>query len=177
MKRARGRVWKLGDNISTDLLMPTFTMAGKMPQQEMAKYCLTAIRPEFASEARPGDIVVAGRNFGCGSSRAAQLNLLNLGIACLIVESMAPIFFRNCINLGLPALTQEGVTKLFEDGEEIEVDCRSGLVTRIATGETIQLEPIPEVLLEILEAGGLTSLLKKELGLDGQAKREDFASA
>lgn len=160
---SRGRVWKFGDNINTDLLMPTFTTAGKMDDSEVHKYCMVAVRPEFAQQSKPGDVVVAGSNFGCGSSRPAQRNLLRLGITCVICESMAPIFYRNAINLGLPVLIRPGVSDLLEDGDEVEVNPRTGELVNIANGEEIQLDPLPDVLMDILEAGGLLGLLKRDV--------------
>lgn len=158
----RGRVWAFGDNINTDLMMPGFTLWGKVPANEAHLYCMRANRPEFAELVRPGDIVVGGRNFGTGSSRPAARNLQALGISCVVANSISPIFFRNTVNLGMPMLAHPLATDTFGDGNEIELDARSGLAQNLTTGASLQMEPIPEVLWEIIDAGGLFEMLKRE---------------
>lgn len=160
--KCKGRVWKFGDNISTDYLMPSSTIYGKVPEAEMKLACMKAIRPEFASEARPGDIVVAGENFGCGSVRPAARNLTALGIRCIIAESFAGIFFRNGINNGLLLLECSGVQDAFEEGDECEVSVEGTVINR-SRGRTLQFEPLPDHILAIIRAGGLIPLLKQEL--------------
>ena len=162
MSLIRGRVWKFGDNISTDLLMPTQSMFGKMPEEEMKNYCLYAERPDFAREVQRGDIVVAGKNFGCGSSRPASKNLLSLGVGCVLAESMGAIFFRNSINLGLPVLSLEGISEFFQEGDEAEVDLSTGEVRNLKTGGVLKAGPIPDDLLKILSSGGIIPYLRKE---------------
>jgi 3-isopropylmalate/(R)-2-methylmalate dehydratase small subunit len=158
----RGRVWKFGNNISTDLLMPALSMSGKVPEQEMKNYCMYAERPDFAKKVRKGDIVIGGKNFGCGSSRPAAKNLLGLGISCVLAESMAAIFFRNSVNLGLPVLTIEGVSKLFDEGDEAEVNFDTGEVKNLGTDQLLRAKPLSEEVLRILRSGGVLPFLKKE---------------
>ncbi len=154
-----GRVWKLGDDISTDLLAPgPYAVA---PLEERKRHVLESVRPEFAKEVRPGDVVVAGRNFGCGSSReTAPEGLQALGVACVVAESFARIFFRNSVALGLPAIPCPGVSRMFEDGDLVEVVVAEARVHNLRTGETARGQPLPPVMLEILEAGGVLELLR-----------------
>ncbi|MCS7173619.1 MAG: hypothetical protein N0A24_09665 [Armatimonadetes bacterium] len=136
----RGRVWKFGHDISTDLLAPgAYAVA---PLEERKHHVLEAVRPEFAREVRPGDVVVAGRNFGCGSSReTAPEGLLALGVACVLAESFARIFFRNAVPLGLPVLPCPGVWELFEDGDEAEVVVADAWVRNPRTGRELRDQP------------------------------------
>jgi 3-isopropylmalate/(R)-2-methylmalate dehydratase small subunit len=157
----RGRVWKLGDNISTDLLMPTFTMYGKMTKEEMPKYCLHAERPEFAKEVKKNDIIIAGKNFGCGSSRPAASNLVALGVGCVVVESSGALFFRNSISIGLPIMICPGITELFEDGEEGEINLATGEIKNLKTGRKSQAAPYPPFLLAIIREGGILPLWRQ----------------
>ena len=115
-----GRVWKFGDNISTDLIMPSFgaMSSPNMDPHEAALFCMRANRPDWAEKVRPGDIVIAGKNFGCGSSRPAAKMLKGLGIQLVVAESVARIFFRNSINLGMAILSCPGVHDAFEEGEK-----------------------------------------------------------
>lgn len=169
----RGRIWKFGDNISTDYLMPSFTLYGKVPDEEKKLFCLKAIRPEFVSEVRPGDILVAGENFGCGSVRPAARNLRALGVRCVLAESFGGIFFRNGINSGLFLIECKGVREAFEDGDECEVDME-GTVTNPSRGRTLQFDPLPEHILKIIQAGGLIPLLKQELAREGRGSEGSF---
>ncbi len=128
---------------------------------EMAKHALEIPRPEFASEVRPGDVVVAGRNFGGGSSREEAPQVLKqLGIACVIGESFARIFYRNAFNIGLPALVLKDATKNIYDGETLSIDLESGEITVIERRVRLQTSPIPEIMLEILKAGGAVARFK-----------------
>jgi 3-isopropylmalate/(R)-2-methylmalate dehydratase small subunit len=162
MSLIKGKVWTFGDNISTDLLMPTMSMFGKVPEEEIKNYCMVAERPDFAKNVKKGDIVVAGRNFGCGSSRPAAQNLLGLGIVCVLADSMAAIFFRNAINLGLTALSIDGVSEIFKEGDEAEINLSTGEVKNLTSGRTIKANPIPEELMNILKAGGIVPFLREE---------------
>lgn len=158
----KGKVWKFGDNISTDFMMPSFTQ-GTTPQ-EIAGYCMRANRPEFAKEVRPGDAIVAGRNFGCGSSRPAARNLMTLGIGCVIAESFGRIFFRNSMSLGFPLLDCKGVYETFSEGDTLEADFETAEIRNLTTGRVLKGNPIPEIALRILTAGGIVPLLKEEYG-------------
>lgn len=155
----RGRVWKFGHDISTDLLAPgAYAVA---PLEERKRHVLEAVRPEFAREVRPGDVVVAGRNFGCGSSReTAPEGLQALGVACVLAESFARIFFRNAVALGLPVLPCPGVWELFEDGDQAEVVVADAWVRNPRTGRELRGQPLPPVMVDILQAGGILERLR-----------------
>jgi 3-isopropylmalate/(R)-2-methylmalate dehydratase small subunit len=161
---ATGRVWKLGADIDTDALAPGRWM--KLAPPELAAHCLEAVRPEFAREVRPGDVIAAGPNFGVGSSREqAAAALKQLGIAAVLAPSFAGIFFRNAINLGLPALVCLQAQAL-ADGEPIRLDLRQGIVLR-ADGSTLGCEPLPPFLWDIVAAGGLVPNLKQRFASKG----------
>lgn len=163
--KLRGRVWLFGDSINTDLMYPGFVTT--LPEAERPKYCMGANRPGWSEQVKEGDIVVAGKNFGCGSSRPAAKSLRSLGVSCLLAESINGLFLRNAINFALPALSLEGVSKMFKEGDMAEVDVRSGQIKNLKTGETKMTSPLPQALITIVESGGLIPLLKKEGYLKG----------
>lgn len=153
-----GRAFIFGDNIDTDVLAPGHLM--KLPPAELAAHCLEAIDPAFAISVKPGDFVVAGRNFGLGSSReqaAASLKLL--GVKAVLATSFARIFFRNAINLGLPALVFKAVDEI-SAGDALDLDLSGGRLTNRTRGRTHQLAPLPPDLMKIIDAGGLMPMLK-----------------
>lgn len=151
------RVWKFGDSISTDAITPGRYNLTKDPQ-ELAKIAFIEVRPEFSREVKRGDVIVGGKNFGTGSSReSAALALKAAGISGIIAKSFGRIFYRNCINLGIPLLI--GDTDWLKDGDEIEVDWQGGIVRR---GEEIrQFEPLEEFLFEIVKDGGIIEYLQR----------------
>jgi 3-isopropylmalate/(R)-2-methylmalate dehydratase small subunit len=161
MNRTGGRVWRFGDNIDTDVLAPGLYM--KTPMAEMAAHCLEAVDPLFAKEARPGDVVVAGRNFGMGSSReqAAQA-LIALGVNTVLAKSFGGIFYRNALNHGLLALTCAEVDRI-DAGDQLSIDGIKGEVVIRRTGERLACEPLPPHLLEMIADGGLVAHLEKKL--------------
>lgn len=153
-----GRVFLFGDNIDTDVLAPGHLM--KLAPKELAAHCLEAIDPDFAKSVAPGDFVVAGRNFGLGSSREqAAVSLKLLGVRAVLATSFARIFFRNAINLGLPALVFDAAGKVAA-GEELELDLSSGWLTNKTRAKSHLLAPLPPELVKIIEAGGLMQMLK-----------------
>ena len=153
------RVWLLGDNVDTDAITPGRYM--KFGIEEIAKHCLESLLPSFANEARPGDIVVGGRNFGAGSSREqAPAALKHLGVAALVAESFAGLFYRNALNLGLPALVCPQAKRI-RDGEELKIDYEKSRIT--TARESLAFEPIPPHLLEMVQDGGLLPHLEKRL--------------
>lgn len=154
----RGRVWKFGDDVSTDLLSPgTYAVD---PVEVRKLHVLESINPDFASRVTPGDVVVAGRNFGCGSSReSAAENLVALGVATVVAESFSRLFTRNAVAVGLPVLICAGVHAAFEDGDEAEVDLAAGRVRNPATGAELHGDSLPPEMLEILDAGGILAVL------------------
>lgn len=161
MKRARieGQAFVYGDHIDTDVLAPGAYM--KRPIQELAAHCLEAIDPDFARTVRPGDVLLGGIGFGIGSSReqAAQA-LKELGVACVLAKSFARIFYRNAINLGLPALVFAEVDRV-QPGDRLHVDIASGRIDNLSRNETYQAEAMPDFLLALIADGGLVPHLKK----------------
>lgn len=154
-----GRVFLFGDDIDTDQLAPGKYMSGGVT--ELAVHCLEGVRPEFASGVKPGDVIVAGRNFGIGSSREQAAEALKLlGVAGIVASSVAGIFYRNAINLGLPVFTATDLTSV-KDGEAVHLDidkCRLELTNR---GRSVKLDPLPDNLRTLLADGGLVPHLKK----------------
>jgi len=156
----RGRAFKLGNNISTDHIIPGrwFRLRSNLP--ELAKHLLEDISPTFVSQVRPGDFIVAGRNFGLGSSREhAALIIKTAGVGAILAQSTARIFFRNAINSGLPVLICD--TSKIDEGDELEIDLAKGTVSDITNGTKLSLGKTPEVMLHILEEGGLVPYIKK----------------
>ncbi|PKW00008.1 3-isopropylmalate/(R)-2-methylmalate dehydratase small subunit [Amycolatopsis echigonensis] len=146
-----GRAWVFGDGINTDDMYPGFAM--RLPLDEAARHVFHASRPGWPDLVRPGDIVVAGRNFGLGSSRPVPLLFRELGVAALVAEQFNSLFFRNCVNYGLPAATLPDATKLIEEGETVRVDFSEGSLE--AGGTAHPIAPLPELLRSVLAAGGL----------------------
>lgn len=153
-----GRVFKVGDNVSTDSIIPgRYNVT--LDLSELAKYCLIEFKPEFAASVKPGDVLVAGRNFGCGSSREhAPLSIKATGVQAVVARSFARIFYRNAINVGLPILQCDALYDAVAEGDPIEVEVRAGAVR--AGGRGFQAEPLPAVALRIVEAGGIVDLIK-----------------
>ena len=150
----RGRVWKFGDSIETDAINPYY----QYPTMEQLKqHTMEAYRPEFPREVKPGDILVAGRNFGCGSSRPG-LVLREVGIVAIVVESVSRLFFRNSIARAIPLFVAPGITTIVEDGEALEVDYPQRRVTNVASGRSVELKPFPPLIEQIFECGGLPEL-------------------
>lgn len=161
----RGRVWKFPDDINTDVIFPGRYMSITDPI-ETAKHPFEMVYPNFIKEARAGDIVVAGKYFGCGSSREqAATSLRYFGISCIVAESFARIFYRNAINLGLPILPCPGITKLVEEGDELEVMLAQGKVRNVKTGKELTAAPLPPFIINLLESGGLIESLKTQMAL------------
>ncbi len=170
MRVIRGRVWKYGDNVSTDLIFPgPYTYTLRDPA-EMARHVLENLDPRFAQEVRPGDIIVAGRNWGCGSSREQAVTALKYaGVSAVIAKSFARIYFRNAVNNGLLPVICPAAVEAIPAGETVEVDLGAWTV-RCAAGE-FAFPPFSPTVLEILEAGGLIPLLRQKLGTAPSEKR------
>ncbi|KUO40837.1 MAG: 3-isopropylmalate dehydratase [Hadesarchaea archaeon DG-33-1] len=155
------RAWVFGDDIDTDQIIAGRYLV-KLDPRELAKHVMEAADPKFASEVRRGDVIIAGHNFGCGSSRErAPLALKAAGISAVVAESFARIFYRNAVNLGLPVLTCSGASMGFKTGNKVRVGMREGKVHNLSTGKTFKFEPLPDFLLEIVRAGGLLQHMKK----------------
>jgi len=146
-----GRVWVFGDSIDTDAMYPGFAM--KLPVPEAAKHVFYDLRPGWTDQVRPGDIVVAGRNFGIGSSRPVAALMRQLGVAALVAEEFNSLFLRNAINNGLPALTVPGVRGLVREGDQVTIHLTEGWLE--AGGQRVTVPPLPPMVLDILDAGGL----------------------
>lgn len=160
----KGRVRKYGDNVSTDDIYPGKYLSITTDRQEMAKHCFEIADPRFLTDARSGDIIVGGRNFGCGSSREqAATCLKEFGISVVVAESFARIFYRNAINLGLPIVIAPGIGDRVESGQTLELDLETGTIKNMDTGEAIKSIPLPPSVIEILKDGGLIPHLKKRL--------------
>ena len=156
----KGRVWKFGDNIDTDIIIPAIYLASTDPKV-LGDHCMEPIAPTFSKDVKPGDVIVAGLNFGCGSSREhAPIAISALGIPLVIAKSFARIFYRNAFNKGL-ALLEADLADVVEEGEEIEVDIASGIIKCKKTA--IQAKPIPPFMVELINEGGLIKYLKKKL--------------
>jgi len=155
----RGRVWRLGDDISTDVLSPGAYAVDPVEVRKL--HVLESVVPGFASEVGSGDIIVAGRNFGCGSSReTAAENLKALGVAGVVAESLSRLFMRNAIAVGLPALVCTGVHAAFADGDVIQVDLTAGQITSAVGGTELWADPLPGEMCRILAAGGILAVLR-----------------
>lgn len=154
-----GRAFIYGDNIDTDVLAPGYLM--KLPPEELARHCLEAIDGDFAANVRAGDFVVAGHNFGLGSSREqAAVSLKILGVGAVIAKSFARIFYRNALNLGLPALFCDDVDTIAA-GDVLNIDPSAGKIRNITKNQTLACRPIPQHLMSIVEAGGLMASLRQ----------------
>lgn len=162
-----GKVWKFGDNISTDFMMPGPQVLAQpgISDQDAARHCMATNRPDWAGQVKPGDVILAGRNWGCGSSRPAARLLKALGIGGIVADSMSRLFFRNAVNIGLPVLSCPGCSGSFREGDQVRVDMETGVVTNLTQGETLRGEalPVESPPAQILRAGGLQKLLQEEL--------------
>jgi 3-isopropylmalate/(R)-2-methylmalate dehydratase small subunit len=164
-----GRVWTLGADVDTDGII-----SGKyltiIDPEELKKHVFEIALPEFAANAKPGDIIVADENFACGSSREhAPQALRAIGVGAVVADSFARIFFRNAINLGIPTIEARGVRKLFEKGDTARIEMTRGVVTNLRTGASVHFPPLPQHLLDLLEAGGLVEKVRRELQAQGVA--------
>ncbi|MCL2166216.1 MAG: 3-isopropylmalate dehydratase small subunit [Clostridiales bacterium] len=165
--RFRGRAFLFGDNIDTDAIINVNYLNVADPEL-LAPHCLEELSPGLSARARKGDILVAGDNFGCGSSREqAPLAIMGCGFSCVVAKSFSRLFYRNAINLGLPAITADAVAFAAE-GEEIAVDCLSGVLRFPRADKEISGAPLPPFMLEILRLGGLAGFLKEQLKAEGR---------
>ncbi|MCR5251410.1 MAG: 3-isopropylmalate dehydratase small subunit [Lachnospiraceae bacterium] len=157
--KAEGRVFKYGDNVDTDVIIPARYLNSSDPK-ELAAHCMEDIDKEFVNKVQEGDIIVADKNFGCGSSREhAPIAIKAAGVSCVIAETFARIFFRNSINIGLPILECPEAAKAIRDGDVVEVDFDSGVITDKTTGESFQGQAFPPFMQEIIKAEGLINYI------------------
>jgi 3-isopropylmalate/(R)-2-methylmalate dehydratase small subunit len=158
-----GKVHKYGANVDTDAIIPARYLNVSEPS-ELARHCMEDIDPDFVSKVRPGDIIVATTNFGCGSSREhAPLAIRAAGVSCVIAASFARIFFRNAINIGLPLLESPEAVANTENGDTLEIDLGSGSIRNMRNGMEFTARPYPEFMAELIAAGGLIEYTKKRL--------------
>ena len=157
---AKGRVHKFGDNVDTDVIIPARYL-NRSDEEWLASHCMEDIDADFAKNVKAGDIMVAEANFGCGSSREhAPIAIKASGISCVIASTFARIFYRNAINIGLAILECDEAAKDIKDGDEVEVDFDSGVISNITTGKTYQAQPFPPFIQNIVKNGGLMNSIK-----------------
>lgn len=156
----RARTWKVGDNINTDLILPN--RAFYLTPQEQTNFVFSANRPGWSDLVVKGDILIGGNNFGMGSSRPAARSLRNLGLACLVAESINGLFFRNCVNFAFPAMECPGVAAAFEEGDEAEVSFEDASIVNKRTGVRLTGRSMPAELRAVVAAGGLFPLLEQQ---------------
>ncbi len=158
--KAKGRVFKYGDNIDTDVIIPARYLNTSDPK-ELASHCMEDIDKEFVKKVNPGDIIVAGKNFGCGSSREhAPLSIKTAGVSCVIASTFARIFYRNAINIGLPILECDAAVQGTEAGDEIEIDFNAGIIKNLTKGTAFKSQHFPEFMKKIMAADGLINYIK-----------------
>ena len=161
---AKGLTHKYGDNVDTDVIIPARYL-NIADRKELAAHCMEDIDADFVKKVRPGDIMVGGQNFGCGSSREhAPIVILESGVSCVIAKTFARIFYRNAINIGLPILECPEAGERIQAGDEVSVDFDTGVITNISKNESYTAAPFPEFIKEIIAAGGLLASIKKKQG-------------
>ncbi len=161
--KAHGKILKYGNNVDTDVIIPARYLNSSDPK-ELASHCMEDLDATFIKRVRAGDIIVSGRNFGCGSSREhAPLAIKTSGIACVVAESFARIFYRNSINIGLPIIECPEAAKAISEGDEVDIDFDSGIITDLTTGKTYSAQPFPKFIQSIIEAGGLINAIEMNL--------------
>ena len=160
--KACGRVFKYGDNVDTDVSIPArYLNATK--GEELAKHCMEDIDKDFVKKVQKGDIIVANKNFGCGSSREhAPLAIKCAGVSCVIAETFARIFYRNAINIGMPIIECPEAAKAISNGDQVEIDFDSGVITDKTTGQSFQGQAFPPFMQKIIEAGGLVNYINEK---------------
>ncbi|MDY3003400.1 MAG: 3-isopropylmalate dehydratase small subunit [Christensenella hongkongensis] len=160
--KAKGTVFKYGDNIDTDVIIPARYLNTSDPK-ELASHCMEDIDTEFIKKVKQGDIMVGEKNFGCGSSREhAPIAIKEAGISCVIAKSFARIFYRNSINIGLPILECEQAADEIKNGDEVEVDFSTGAIHDLTSGKSYQAQPFPEFIQNIISSGGLIEAVKQD---------------
>ena len=159
--KTQGNAFKYPDNVDTDVIIPARYLNTTDPQ-ELAKHCMEDIDPDYVNRVAPGDVMVAGWNFGCGSSREhAPLVIKTCGTGCVIAKSFARIFYRNAINIGLPILECEAAADEIAPGDQVSIDFDTGVIMDVTTGKTYQAEPFPPFIQNIIAKGGLLASLKE----------------
>lgn len=163
MEEIEGKVWEFGDDISTDLIISGKYKFKTLDMGKLSEHAMEGADPEFSEKVEEGDVIVAGENFGCGSSREqAPLVLKELGIGAIISKFFARIFFRNAINVGIPVIENEEIPEKTSEGDELKINLEEGEVKNLSTGETFEVDPLPDFLLQLLKDGGLVEQYKKK---------------
>lgn len=158
--KANGKTWKYGDNVDTDVIIPARYL-NTPDAKELSAHCMEDIDTSFAAKVQKGEIMIAGKNFGCGSSREhAPLAIKTCGIACVIAASFARIFYRNALNIALPILECPEASEAISAGDEVEVDFDTGIIVDKTIGRSFQAEPFPPFMQDLIKAGGLASYMK-----------------
>ncbi len=168
--RVKGRAWVLGDNVSTDhIISGKYKFKAISSLEAMLPHLLEEVIPGFSERVRPGDVIIAGKNFGMGSSREHAPRLLKMaGVGAVVARSFARIFYRNAINIGLPVIEAEEIPSITEDGDVIVVDLAEGVVANLSKGVRERFRPFPKEVMEILRAGGIIEYIKKHGGFPWQ---------
>ncbi|MCR5517129.1 MAG: 3-isopropylmalate dehydratase small subunit [Lachnospiraceae bacterium] len=162
MNKAHGRVFRFNDNVDTDVIIPARYLNSSDPK-ELALHCMEDIDKDFVKNVKAGDIIVAGKNFGCGSSREhAPISIKAAGVSCVIAETFARIFYRNSINIGLPIIECAEASADIEADDEIEIDFDSGVITNITKNKTYQGQAFPEFMQKLIAAGGLVNYINSK---------------
>jgi 3-isopropylmalate/(R)-2-methylmalate dehydratase small subunit len=162
----RGRAWKFGDNVDTDQIIPAKYAIHSLDEKKLGEHAMEGVPDNegWAQKTSPGDIVVGGSNFGCGSSREiAPIAIRGAGISCVIADSYARIFFRNAINLGYPILQSPQAARAVEQGDELEVDLEEGVIRNFTRGDEYRAEPFPKFMTDLMRMGGLVPWVRKRL--------------
>lgn len=161
----KGKSWKFGDNINTDEIIPARYL-NTTDTKELASHCMEDADPNFMKKIKGGDVIVAGENFGCGSSREhAPISIKAAGLSCVIAKSFARIFFRNAINIGLPIFECPEAAAQIQEGDEVEVNLAAGEILNITKKKRFKFEPFPREMQEIIQAGGLMNFVKKKMAV------------
>lgn len=162
----KGNTWKFGADVDTDAIIPARYLNTSDPK-ELAKHCMEdSTNPEFIKKMKPGDIIVADKNFGCGSSREhAPMAIKGAGVSCVVAKSFARIFYRNCINMGIPIFESAEAVDGIREGDEIEVDADAGIIRNLSSSKTFQVVPVPPFMQELIASGGLMAYTRKKAGL------------
>lgn len=161
--KMRGKVHKYGSNVDTDVIIPARYLNTSDPK-ELAEHCMEDLDPDFVKKVRPGDVIVAEENFGCGSSREhAPISIKASGVSCVVAKTFARIFYRNAINIGLPILQCPEAVDATAYGHELEIDTASGTILNLTTGETFKAMPFPEFMQNLMSAGGLIPYVQQRI--------------
>lgn len=164
--KIRGKAWVFGDNLDVDLDLLPWPLLRTVPSspETLAPYCMTPIDPDFPKKVKPGDVIIAGENMGAGHDHhKIQMAMKGCGIGAVVAESFNWNFFRNAIHYGLPAIKYPGIKEKVKEGDELDIDIKNGTIKNMRTGETLNFSPLPDYLIEMIEAGGLYEELTQQI--------------